>query len=165
MKGREPRSSSLSPRQCLVLSLLLAACTRQPDTLHPLTLLSPTGQRIDLQVELADDHAERSRGLMFREELPEGQGMLFVFKKPQMLSFWMKDTRIPLDILFFDAGGQFVSARTMEPCRSDPCPMYPSAADAQYALEVPAGFVEYYNSYFPLVIKASVSPVRYSTGA
>ncbi|OGJ58060.1 hypothetical protein A3H22_01535 [Candidatus Peribacteria bacterium RIFCSPLOWO2_12_FULL_55_15] len=142
MSGRAPWSFSLSP---LVLVILLTACTQQPDNLHPLTLISTTGERIDLRIEIADDPTERSRGLMFREKLPAGQGMLFVFEEPQTLSFWMKNTMVPLDILFFDAEGQFVSTTTMEQCDKDPCPLYSSAAEAQYALEVPVGFVKHYN--------------------
>lgn len=126
----------------LALGIFLSACTKEGGDLHPLTLLSPAGQRIELRVEIVDDDAERSRGLMFREELPVGHGMLFVFDRPHILSFWMKNTHIPLDILFFDTEGLFVSTATMEPCRSYPCPMYTSAAEAQYALEVPKGSVE-----------------------
>lgn len=77
---------------------------------------------------------------MFRESLPEGQGMLFVFDQPMPLAFWMKNTLIPLDILYFDAGGELVSALTMEPCTADPCPSYPSGESAKFALEVSAGF-------------------------
>ena len=68
--------------------------------------------------------------------------MLFVFDFPQSLTFWMKETFIPLDVLFFDEAGIFLRFQTMVPCKSDPCPVYPSNRPVKYALEVNAGFVE-----------------------
>lgn len=92
-------------------------------------------------VELADDDAERARGLMFRDALGAGQGMLFVFPDEQPRSFWMMNTRIPLDILYFDAQGRLVSdSRRTPPCRSTSrCPSYPSDGPARYVLELDAG--------------------------
>lgn len=93
-------------------------------------------------VEIADTPKERDQGLMDRDVLEEGKGMLFVFKEPEMLSFWMKNTRIPLEILYFDQQGEFVNVASMVPCTADPCPRYNAVARSQYALEVNPGFRE-----------------------
>lgn len=77
---------------------------------------------------------------MGRASLASDAGMLFVFNAPQPLDFWMKNTLIPLDILFFGADGAFVSMQTMQPCSGDPCSLYSSGAPALYALEVDAGY-------------------------
>jgi uncharacterized membrane protein (UPF0127 family) len=64
------------------------------------------GGQARFAVEIADDDAERARGLMFRESLAAGAGMLFVYDRPQPVAFWMKDTLIPLDMLFIGADGR-----------------------------------------------------------
>jgi uncharacterized membrane protein (UPF0127 family) len=67
--------------------------------------------------EAADTAKEREKGLMGRSSLAENMGMFFAFKDPQVMQFWMKNTLIPLEILFFDAEGNFVNVATMEPCQ------------------------------------------------
>lgn len=87
-------------------------------------------------VEIADDDYERQRGLMFREKLDSDRGMLFVFDQPRILSFWMRNTRIPLDIAYLDAEGRIVDILPLEPFNETPVP---SSAPALYALEVNRG--------------------------
>jgi uncharacterized membrane protein (UPF0127 family) len=82
---------------------------------------------------------------MFRERLPEGTGMLFVFPKESELSFWMRNTIIPLDILFFDSRFRLVDSASMEPCDAMPCPTTLSKAPAMYALELPVATIERWN--------------------
>lgn len=92
-------------------------------------------------VEVADDEASRARGLMFRDLLPERAGMLFIHPREEPLAYWMKNTRIPLDILYFDASRRLVSQqRDVPPCSAgNACPAYPSGAPALYVLELNAG--------------------------
>lgn len=102
------------------------------------------GDDVPLIVEIARTDEDRARGLMYRTSLADDHGMLFVFDKPQELRFWMKNTKIPLEVFFFDQQGKFVSMQSMEPCTADPCMSYPSRGLAQYALEVNAGFAHWY---------------------
>lgn len=91
-------------------------------------------------VELATHEAARERGLMMRTSLAPDRGMLFVFPDAAPRGFWMKNTLIPLDILYFDARRKLVSAQQdVPPCRADPCPTYPSEGPARYVLELSAG--------------------------
>lgn len=95
-------------------------------------------------VEVADDDAERARGLMFRDALPPDAGMLFIHERTEPQAYWMKNTRIALDILYFDEGLRLVSQqRNVPPCSAgDRCPPYPSGAPARYVLELNAGEAE-----------------------
>ncbi|HEY6894009.1 MAG TPA: DUF192 domain-containing protein [Rhodanobacteraceae bacterium] len=91
-------------------------------------------------IEIAADDASRAHGLMDRTEMAADHGMLFVFDDDAMRAFWMKNTKIPLDMLFFDGDRKLVSIQhSVPPCVADPCPGYSSGAPARYVLELNAG--------------------------
>lgn len=86
--------------------------------------------------ELAATPGARGTGLMNRSTAPK-DGMLFVFPRPTASAFWMKNTRVPLAITFFDAAGKRVSRMLMKPCRRDPCKIYDPRHVYRFALEMP----------------------------
>ena len=91
-------------------------------------------------VELEKTTAEHERGLMNREELDKNKGMLFVFDKEGIYPFWMKNTFIPLDMVWIDTNGKVVFiAQNVQPCKSLICPTVSPNAKAKYVLEVNAG--------------------------
>ena len=91
-------------------------------------------------IEIAADDASRAHGLMDRTEMAADHGMLFVFDDDAMRGFWMKNTKIPLDMLFFDGDRKLISIQhRVPPCTSDPCPGYSSGAPARYVLELNGG--------------------------
>lgn len=96
---------------------------------------------IEFLLEVADTSEKRRDGLMFRGSLAKNSGMLFIFEKETHAPFWMKNTRIPLDILFLDAQKRIVDYATMEPCKADSCPTYGSRVPYRYAIEVNQGFI------------------------
>ena len=93
------------------------------------------------QVELATDDASRARGLMFRDQMAEDHGMLFIHDRQELQAYWMKNTRIALDILYFDNARKLVTQqRNVPPCSGgNSCPSYPSDQPARYVLELNAG--------------------------
>jgi uncharacterized membrane protein (UPF0127 family) len=110
-------------------------------------LISTENTVVYIDVEFARNASEWAKGLSNRTSLANGHGMLFIFPDQAERTFWMKDTLIPLDILFFDGSGKFVSASSMVPCTADPCPLTPSNGAARFALEVPAGFLTNYPAH------------------
>lgn len=91
-------------------------------------------------VEIAATPAEQEHGLMDRTSMPPDHGMLFVFPESRPRTFWMKNTLIPLDMLFFDADRRLVAIQAdAQPCKADPCQLYPSDTPARYVLELNAG--------------------------
>ncbi len=141
---------------CLLLALLLVSCrpssttdsitggTTAPVTVSaapavtaPVVVL-PDGFRVEIEVAADDD--SRARGLMFRTQLPSGRGMLFMFAGAHAYSFWMKNTLIPLDMIWIDKQKVIVDVKaSVPPCPGDPCPSFGPKAAASYVLELGAG--------------------------
>ncbi|MBB5734771.1 hypothetical protein FHT09_000470 [Xanthomonas arboricola] len=118
----------------LALLILLSGCASSGGTWVELA-----GTRY--QVELAQNDADRAKGLMFRDAMADDHGMLFVHDRQEPLAYWMKNTKIALDILYFDNERRLVSQqRDVPPCSAgDACPPYPSKRPARYVLELNAG--------------------------
>ena len=95
-------------------------------------------------VEVSADDESRARGLMFRDSMPADRGMLFIHDSEEPQAYWMKNTRIPLDILYFDSARRLVTQQRDVPACTlgDRCPPYPSNAPARYVLELNAGQAE-----------------------
>ena len=90
------------------------------------------------QVEIANTPRARRQGLMFRQELEAGHGMLFPLEKERIAGFWMKNTFIPLDIIWISADKKVVEVKTLPPCNIPVCPVYKPEHQAKYVLEVNA---------------------------
>lgn len=96
-----------------------------------------------IKVAVADTPKLRSLGLMYKTYLPKDNGMLFIFDVPDYHAFWMKNTKIPLDIIWFDENKRVVDVeKYVTSCQSDPCPTYIPSKKAKYVLEVNAGWTE-----------------------
>ncbi len=94
-----------------------------------------------VQVEVVRKEEELHRGLQFRKSLAPDHGMLFIFQQSGPYAFWMKDTLIPLDMIWMDDARKVVHIEhNVPPCAADPCPRYPPGQPALYVLEVNAGY-------------------------
>lgn len=120
-----------------LLSLLILSLSGCHQNQHKVTI-----NDIEFYVELADDDNERAMGLMYREQMADEEGMLFIFPNSQYRAFWMKNTLIPLDILYFDQNKKLINiSENTPPCKNTTtrCPNYPSKKPAKYVLEINAG--------------------------
>ena len=95
-----------------------------------------------VEVAIADSSSERAQGLMFISELKDDEGMLFVFDENGKHSFWMKNTLIPLDMIWISEDFEVVHIEKAVPCEEDPCGIYVPEREAKYVLEVRAGWSE-----------------------
>jgi uncharacterized protein len=148
---REARMRGL--RRLGMTLLLIAACSRSapaPTTTTgsaaPAAPAAVEGPRVVfpdgtvIHVEIAADDATREQGLMFRDRMAEDRGMIFIFPANGAYPFWMKNTLIPLDMIWIDDQRRIVHvASNVPPCKADPCPNYPPNAAAKYVLELAAG--------------------------
>ncbi|MBS1268709.1 MAG: hypothetical protein MAG458_01441 [Nitrosopumilus sp.] len=102
---------------------------------------------VPLEVQIADTEPRRVRGLMFQEQLPFDQGMIFVFDKPGLYSLWMLNMQFPLDMMWFDENGKIVHIeKNVPPCKTPleitTCQSIVPDGQATYIIEVTSGFVE-----------------------
>lgn len=141
---------------------MLSAALVQPAA--PAATATFAGGRVALEVVATE--AARMRGLMFRERLAPDAGMVFVFPEPGFYPFWMKNTLIPLDMIWLDADRRVAAiARSVPPCRADPCPSYPPLADgrpvdALYVIELAAGGARRYGVEVGQVVGMEGVPLK-----
>jgi hypothetical protein len=133
----------------LMVGWMLNACTKtMPPATNTETTAKPavSGPRVILpdgfavSIEIADDDELRAQGLMYRDHLAPGAGMLFFFAQEGEYPFWMQNTRIPLDIIWIRADRRIAHVKhEVPPCHVPDCPSYPPNAIAKYVLELAGG--------------------------
>ncbi len=137
----------MSRRTALIsIALVLLSCTSErpsPSEPAPASVVIETRRgRVQVSVRVADTGPEQFRGLMGQRSLAPDAGMVFTYTNPTVTPFWMKDTTIPLSIAFWNERGEIVDMLDMEPCTSEPCPLYSANTSFVGALEVNQGFFD-----------------------
>jgi uncharacterized membrane protein (UPF0127 family) len=120
----------------LFLNAGFSACSQQKQT-TVLSIERENAAAVEINVEIARTEEERALGLMYRKKLDDGQGMIFIFDRDQQLSFWMKNTVIPLSIAYIDSDGNILEIKDMQP---NDLNSVRSSRSVRYALEVPQGW-------------------------
>ena len=128
-----------SVRRFIVSALCLAVVMHESMAQSPeaVSHVQLTLNKHVIQAEVAKSKAQRRKGLMFRESLPQDQGMLFAYRKPKRICMWMKNTLIPLSVAFIDAYGTIVNIESMVPHSRD---IHCSRTPVYYALEMNRGW-------------------------
>jgi uncharacterized membrane protein (UPF0127 family) len=122
----------------LVLSIGLCAFCQDRGRDRFIKVFFANGKSVTAELAVSDE--ERARGLMFREKVLADQGMLFVFEREDLHAFWMKNTLVPLDMIWLDSQRRVIHiAADVPPCKEDPCPSYGPETPARYVLELRAG--------------------------
>ena len=137
--GEESSAPSGAPGETTPETTAASTVASAPDESSTVAITSSGSESVEVEVEIADNDAERQRGLMERTELAENAGMLFVFEREQTLSFWMRNTLLPLSVAYIDSEGRIVDIQDMQPLDET---SHPSVEPAQYALEVNQGFFD-----------------------
>ena len=119
----------------------VAASSARAASVQPLEIVTKNGVQV-FSVEMATTEQEKETGLMYRKELPDGKGMLFDFSPEQQISMWMKNTYIPLDMIFIRADGRIL--RIAENTEPQSTRIIPSGGLAKGVLEVIAGTAKKY---------------------
>ncbi len=120
---------------CIILST--ASCKSKKLPVTDITITRADGTTQIVKAEVAQKEEDRNYGFMNRKNIPDGTGMLFVFEKEQILSFWMKNTPHPLSIAYIDSRGKIRNIYDMTPFSLTPIK---STSSVRYALEVPQGW-------------------------
>ena len=126
----------------IFLLIFLIGCTQKANPNLKEISIKTWDKNVRIFAEIADNNDERAKGLMFREKLEENNGMIFIFEQENEIAFWMKNTLIPLDIIFIGKNFKIVDIKNAVPCKQDPCQLYKPQKSAQYVLEVNSGFAE-----------------------
>ena len=135
----------------LILCLAAPGCRQDSpgnalEGLDTRTVTLPDGQKVRAEVEIKPQ--DMARGMMFRESVPDGTGMLFIHSQPGKYPYWMYQVKIPLDILWLDGSRRIVEiSEATPPChtKASECPTFGGHAQARYVLELGAGQVKRHN--------------------
>jgi len=140
-------NSSIRFKKYLLLTLIIlnvgfvasgmAACASQKLKTTVLSIERTGSTPVEITVEIARTEDEKAQGLMHRKKLPDGEGMIFVYERDQQMSFWMKNTVIPLSIAFIAADGRIIEIKDMQPLDLS---SVKSSRSVRYALETPQGW-------------------------
>jgi uncharacterized membrane protein (UPF0127 family) len=124
----------------LLATIVLVACSRAGAWGGRVAFTTSAGRVRTGPVTVADTPSEREHGLMGVSHLAKDEGMVFLFDGPTRASFWMKDTLVPLSVAFWNRTGTVVDVLDMQPCASDPCPLYAPNGTYTTALEMNLGW-------------------------
>ena len=137
MKNQAKKLLILGTVLCLLIPA--ASCKSKKLPVTDITITRADGTTAIVKAEVAEKEEDRNHGFMERKNIPDGTGMLFVFDRDQILSFWMKNTPHPLSIAYIDSRGKIRNIYNMTPFSLTPIK---STSSVRYALEVPQGWFE-----------------------